>query len=340
MVRLGELLKIQSHRENYQEMHDFIVSKLELCEGVTYKEDEVGNIYATKGELEIHYPAFVCRTNSDQKIVEGFKTLRLGKSHTWVAFRKSSVNESMIPTGIGGDAKCGIYLCLKLLETLPAVKCVFFVESGTGFKGAMNCDLDFFRDCRWVIEFDRKGSSTIVTKTQSKDLCSKDFHEKLEVLGKKHNYTTEYGGQCDVSKLKTDRKLDISVANISCGYYRPNSDNERVIGKSVMRALIFAKDIAASIKEPSTHQLPSYTQSLAVVPKTPSPERECQNCNRMLKPADIILCDDCMDKACPPMNISARASLCTVCGLRLYKMDEIEKKQCSNHGDGRILYYG
>jgi hypothetical protein len=355
MVILGELLKIQSHRSNYEAMSNYIIKCLEGSKEVHYTQDEIGNIYVTKGELEIDYPAFACRTNSEQDIVENYQVLRLGKSHTWMALTET--NGKAATKGIGGDAKCGIYLCLKLIQSLPAVKCMFFVESGKGYKGAMECDLNFFRDCRWLIEFDRKGRGDIVTEANVKDICSKDFKEKLEKLGKKYNFQSVKGGKCDASILKVERKLNISAVNISAGFYRPNSQDERIIEKDLMQVLQLSKDIAEEIKETSTHQCTAYYSQASPPPITTENTalsrvrtiipiarrlpgaRECKKCSQTLAPEDVILCNTCMGKVNLGAPISIKAVFCTICDVRLYKGEEIAKKQCGRHGAGRLSMY-
>jgi hypothetical protein len=54
-------------------------------------------------------------------------------------YARNPINGS--PTGIGGDDKCGVYICLKLLEKIDKIKCAFFVEEEIGMLTLADVDL-------------------------------------------------------------------------------------------------------------------------------------------------------------------------------------------------------
>ena len=63
-------------------------------------------------------------------------------------------------TGIGADDKNGIWICFKMLERFKNMKCAFFVGEETGCVGSGRADMDFFNDCRFVIQCDRRATAT------------------------------------------------------------------------------------------------------------------------------------------------------------------------------------
>ena len=74
-------------------------------------------------------------------------------------------------TGIGADDKNGVWMCLECLRDFKVMKCAFFVQEETGCKGSGAACMDFFADCRFVIECDRKGDSDMVTNINGTALC-------------------------------------------------------------------------------------------------------------------------------------------------------------------------
>ena len=67
-----------------------------------------------------------------------------------------------------------------MLERFKNMKCVFFVGEETGCVGSGRADMDFFNDCRFVIQCDRRGNSDMVTHINGTPLCSDDFIRAVE----------------------------------------------------------------------------------------------------------------------------------------------------------------
>ena len=74
--------------------------------------------------------------------------------------------------GLGADDKNGIWIALKCLEQFPVLKIAFFKEEEIGCGGSSVADMSFFKDCRYCIQADRKGSSDLITSIGVTDLCS------------------------------------------------------------------------------------------------------------------------------------------------------------------------
>lgn len=251
MVRLGDILKIQSTSGEWQEMRKHITKTASKIPNVKLEWDKKGNLYATKGDSDT-YAAFVCHIDTVHDIVDGYEIGRMPKSHVWFGFIEK--DNKFFETGIGGDDKCGIYLCLKMLEYAPAVKCVFYVDEEIGCIGSLNSDVSFFDNCRYVVQCDRKGNSDIVTQGSGVRLCSKEFEADVAAIGLKHGYEPSFGGSTDVVTLKEKLGLAISAINISVGYYNPHQDSERIVEKDLMKALEFCRNIYENLKEVYPHK--------------------------------------------------------------------------------------
>ena len=209
------------------------------------------NIYATKGKLNEgeYYPMFISHTDTvhqkvDKIIVKEENLIRpntFGKSFSndEVSCLKAYTEDGN-PTGIGGDDKCGIFICLELLKTLDKVKIGLFVSEETGCHGSSKCDENFLQDVGYITQYDAPGNHLISEICSGVRLFDRDseFFEKTlkviesafgnEMLVQSHPYT-------DISQLK--KKIDVCCINMSCGYYNMHTNQEFVSIEDVENAI-------------------------------------------------------------------------------------------------------
>lgn len=248
---LKELLSVPS--KTYQEglMVDFIVKKLTEIEGVTVVRDEHNNVYATKGILnpEEYYPMFISHTDTVHNIVNKIEVReeQLVRPYTFgKEFEKNTVlslkayDENGDPTGIGGDDKCGIFICLELLKKLDKVKLAFFVSEETGCHGSKLVNTEFLKDVGYCVQYDAPGNHLITHICSGVELfdINGDFFKKIikpithsfgnEMMIQSHPYT-------DIKIIK--EKSDFSCINISCGYYNMHTKNEFVSVDDVINSI-------------------------------------------------------------------------------------------------------
>ena len=135
---------------------------------------------------------------------------------------------------MGADDKNGIWIALKCLKKYKTLKVALFVEEETGCRGSNEADMDFFKDCRFVIQPDRRGYKDLITTIGWTDLCSEEF---LKAIGyEKFGYQETEGLFTDVLTLK-ERGLEVSCINISCGYYEPHTAQEFTVKKDLLNCL-------------------------------------------------------------------------------------------------------
>ena len=217
--RLIECLAVQSTTYNTEAMQQYIEEQLGLIPGCTFLNDG-GNIYAEKGSGI--RPCIVAHTDTVHDIVEDLYPLQIGEVFT--GLNRVTYEQ----TGIGGDDKVGIYIALELLNRFDNMKAVFFRDEESGCIGSADADMQFFSDCSFVIQADRKGNSDFVTKATGTWLCSREFVSKIANHVRAFGYSfCETGGLTDVVQLK-ENDLNVCCANLSCGYYRPHTDSEYV----------------------------------------------------------------------------------------------------------------
>ncbi len=173
-------------------MVDYILSQID-SDKIKVTCDDHKNIYITKGELVDgeYYPMFVAHTDTvhdiipkiNVKIVDVYRPVTFGKVFESVPVKAlKAYDDNEDPTGIGGDDKCGIFICLNLLEKLDKVKIGLFVSEETGCHGSAKCDESFLNDVGYICQYDAPGDHLITEICSGVRLFEKDSEfQKLSV---------------------------------------------------------------------------------------------------------------------------------------------------------------
>lgn len=324
MGLLFNIFATQSVSQNYDAMHQLIMDELGSMSGsVSITVDKASNILVTKGKPPegMYYPTYACHTDTVHDFRDGYSIIRSPK-HVWMAYYPGPDGKP-IQTGIGGDDKCGIYMCLRLLRTLPYVKCAFFTDEEMGCVGSLKCDISFFDDSRWVIQGDRKHNGDIIAEGLGKPLCSTEFIRDLSAVGSKFGYSVAPGVWTDVTKLKVNRGLAVSAVNISVGYWNPHSPTEIVVEADLNRAIHFAEAAAARMTTRYEHKIPTYpTFNSGVVQPVP---KTCKSigCIRLVA-AGSPFCLECNMQ----MKVTGKFK-CVDCGIGVYTYHEEARRRCT-----------
>jgi len=221
--RFKKVLQIQSKSGKEESMIEFLKKELSTIEGVKFYEKDK-NIYITKTTEEkkdLIYPCMVAHTDTVHDIINSYHILRY--EDTFFAWD----GEKNKQYGTGGDDKCGIFVTLELLKIMPNMKACFFYSEEIGCIGSGKADLDFFKDCGFILQVDRKGNDDFCTTYSGDKMVSKDYSDTIAETIKKFGYSESWGGSTDVFKLK-NRGLELCVSNMSSGYYEPHSSSETI----------------------------------------------------------------------------------------------------------------
>lgn len=245
-----ELLSVPTKTYKESKMVEFLVNYLTI-EGYDWYRDVHNNVYVTKGTLDEgeFYPMFISHTDTVHELIDQINVREeyLVRPNT---FGKTFGTEQSLcfkaydndgnPTGIGGDDKCGIFICLELLSRLDKVKIAFFVSEETGCHGSKMVDTEFLKDVGYCTQYDAPGDHLISYSCMGTVLFDKDgefFNTALrsitksfgnEMMVQSHPYT-------DIMMIK--QKSDISCINMSCGYYNMHTANEFVCLYDVERSI-------------------------------------------------------------------------------------------------------
>ena len=235
MELFKKLMEAQSFDNDDFQIRKIILDEIVDLPNLRLTWDRIGNIIVEKGEGPfscfashmdtVHHPT--------KKRKNKIKEERKGDDILWSS-----------PTGVGGDDKCGVWACIKLLQELENVKVVFFAQEECGQIGSSYIDLSVFNDCCFICEIDRLGNDDLIVDYLGTTTVSEEFEDELvKSIPKKDLWVPTEGFITDVMVL-FERGIEISVMNLSSGYYKPHSKNEYVSWKDMNKTLRMAREIA------------------------------------------------------------------------------------------------
>jgi putative aminopeptidase FrvX len=233
--------------------------------GWEWYEDKSHNLYVTKGTLVNgeRYPCVAAHTDS----VHEHEKVTIEEDGD----RLIAISELGDQTGLGGDDKSGVYICLELLERLPVLKAAFFVCEEIGCVGSRACDPTFFHNVGYLMEFDSPCDDILTYTCDGTQLFpdSGRFHDILLPIVKAHGVTNwQHHPYTDVSVLK--RKFGFPCLNLPAGYFRMHSTSEYVVVSAVSNGIKLGLNLIQAFGlEQYRYEAPErYTTSRPALPVT------------------------------------------------------------------------
>ena len=196
------------------------------------------NIYVTKGKSKI-YPCIVAHTDTVHDIHKYYKVFE--DDGCIFAFNAETGKQ----VGVGGDDKVGIWIALEMLMSFDKIKCAFFHSEEIGCVGSSKADMKWLKDVGYCLQADRRGSTDFINSISGK-LYSKAFKKALKPILKEYGYKESSGAITDIGQL-AENGIGVCVANMSCGYYEPHSDEEIVEFDDASRCLDMVEMIVAEL---------------------------------------------------------------------------------------------
>lgn len=243
---LKKLYAIHSPSGKEDKMIKFLISYLQSLPGVKLGKDYYGNLYAMKGESE-SYPCVVAHLDQVQRLhPRDFRAIETRD----IIFGYSANEHSFC--GLGADDKNGILIAIQAIKQYDCMKIAFFKEEETGCRSSSRAEMNFFENCRFVIQCDRRGNSDLITNISCTDLCSEKFIQDITL--EKWGYKEETGLMTDVETLK-EKGLSVSAINISCGYYNPHTDEEITVKRDLEKCWSLVQHIIEDCTETYPHEV-------------------------------------------------------------------------------------
>lgn len=215
------------------------------------------NLYITKGKLEEgeYYPCIAAHLDEVHSVQDRGKYSAFYDEESDTIKGYSSTHKKQC--GIGADDKNGIWVALQAARKLDKIKVVLFYGEEVGCVGSSCAKMDFFDDCRYVLQVDRKGKSDVVTNISYVDIASQDFIDDIEDISKEYGRQETSGMMTDVLEL-AEKGVGIACINMSCGYYNPHTAKEFTVVSELQETLNFVLDICTKMTERYEHE---YTYS-------------------------------------------------------------------------------
>ena len=222
MIQLKNTLRIQTTSGKNAKMLRYIKNQLKGISGVTFYQDSLGSIYATKGSADL-YTCMVAHTDTVHSLVPQSNF----EIYTDKNILFSIDTRSYKRCGIGGDDKVGVYLALKMMESKDRCKAAFFVDEEIGCVGSSGADVKFFKDVNLCLQADRKNVREVTSSINGTQMYGKEFADSIADIILANNFKEVDGGTTDVGELGSSLR-GIPMFNVACGYYSPHTDNEYV----------------------------------------------------------------------------------------------------------------
>jgi len=251
--RLINVLSVPTYFGEESRMIEYISSVLNEKQ-LDYIVDPIGNIYVTKGESE-RYPCFVSHTDTVHRVNERLEVYTNDEGHLQ---GRDSVDQT--PLGIGGDDKCGVFLCLEMLDRLENVKVAFFVGEEFGMVGSKEASPEFFSNVKYAIQFDSPEGDTMSLTLRGDYLFDKEssFGETVTPLLLERGITKwERHPYTDVYQLIT--KFNFPCLNLAAGYHRYHTRDEYVVVEEVENTLQLALELVDGLKEEDYTRIKSHS---------------------------------------------------------------------------------
>jgi len=290
--------------------------------------DKYGNIYITKGKTDI-YPCVVSHLDTVHDFDKNFKSYQCG--NFVIGMSKG------YQCGLGADPKAGLYILLQLLLATDNIKCVLFLNEECGYKGSSNANMDFFKDCSFLMQFDRNSfENDIIEHTNGSQVLSEEFKSEMYPLMRDFHYEFNYGTGTDIGQLRNNG-LTINSMNISNGSFNEHCSNETCSINHMLNALNFGFEMIKVLgKTQYTFLIPNKLTNLTKFSKTIYPFEDDYTLNHFenriyeATNEDLLYLDyDCCPECFMSDTIIHNEDYCecVACGIQLIIPETIRKSK-------------
>ena len=249
---LKEVLEIPTYSGNEGLVRDFIIS-FGIKHGITVIQDTTGNVYLKKGKLDegesyIMVMAHMDTVHFDQdELVDEKRMLSIIESSTvsgGLVLQAINPKTNTI-TGIGGDDKAGVAICLDIILKTDKIIGGFFVEEEIGCNGSQEMDVKVLENVGYAIAFDAPTDNWCSYISNGVPLFDKEFYSDLKPLLEEFNVTNLRSSDPFTDVHLVPGTLGVNSFNVFAGYYNMHSPNEYVVVKDTEKG----RDLGLAIIE-------------------------------------------------------------------------------------------
>ncbi len=238
---LKDVLSIPSISGNESMLRDYIV-EFAIENEIDYVLDKKGNVYLTKGKDKVtlgeYYPCVVSHIDTVHRshidLINDKRRLDIVENVKGDLIAYNPLTNEQ--TGIGGDDKCGVFVCLSLFLHMDILKGAFFVEEEIGMLGSREACGEFFKNVGYAIQFDAPSANWITEVCSGVKIFDDEFKDNVKTVLSEGGYTKFSNDPfTDVNQLA--QKFNFNCLNLGCGYYDQHRDTEYVVIDEVKKAL-------------------------------------------------------------------------------------------------------
>lgn len=198
----------------------WIIKMLSKWGHFSYEIDVEGNLYITKGKAEL-YPCIVAHLDTVHSFVPNYIITRVGN------FILAIDGDTGEQVGTGCDDRVGITIALQMFQEHDNIKLFFPTNEEIGGIGSSNCNIDFFKDCCFLIQPDRNmyaNKKDYINHTNGIDVTTAEFDVAISPYIKAHGYEEERGTFTDIGIL-LEKGAGCCAFNLSC-YLNAHTEQE------------------------------------------------------------------------------------------------------------------
>jgi tripeptide aminopeptidase len=238
---LKDVLSLPSISGNESMVRDYIV-EFARNNDIEYEIDNKGNVYLTKGRDRVtlgeYYPCVVSHIDTVHRshidLINDKRRLDIVENVKGDLIAYNPLTNEQ--TGIGGDDKCGVFVCLSLFLEMDILKGAFFVEEEIGMLGSREACEEFFKNVGYAIQFDAPSADWITEVCSGVKIFDSEFKDKIKPVLNEGGYTKFSNDPfTDVNQLS--QKFNFNCLNLGCGYYEQHRDSEYVVVDEVKKSL-------------------------------------------------------------------------------------------------------
>lgn len=266
--------------EEYQ-MITYIINYCYHIPNINIELDHYNNLFITKNTNNLgNYPCLIAHMDTVHNFNKPREIIREGNL---IYAKYINSNERC---GLNADDCNGIFIILNLLNELSDLKVCFTVEEEVGGVGADQAlfNINFFKNVRYLIQPDRRGSSDLITVTNGYNITSDEFLEDINDLITKYSYKSEIGTFTDVGILSPE--LGLSGINVSCGYYNEHTIKEICHIDELLNCYNFIKDIIIKLDNNKYYDIicnkVKFFDNFDSIPCDSCTDFDCLNCKKYI----------------------------------------------------------
>lgn len=239
---LKRLLAVPSYSRQEGRMVEFLVEHVrqrgkERCGEIV--TDECNNVFIRKGG-----PGVVPCVAAHIDTVHPLRSVKIvERDGVLVGF-----DEHGQRTGIGGDDKVGVFVCLELLEHFDHIAVALFAAEEIACVGAKLAPAAWFEDVGCVVEFDCPGRGLVSYTSNGTRLFANggEFIQTAAPVLQAHGLTHwQHHPYSDVMALR--QRFGFSCLNLSCGYRNWHCSDEHVVIEEVEAAINAGKALISTL---------------------------------------------------------------------------------------------